>query len=176
MHRLLLLLCCRLLCYYLAVQCRLSCGTTTLCSLVPFPSLLVAPLYLPPLLCDCVFLHRHELHDFIQARQLWQALGCKCTWCAKMRLHMFYKQSVLFTVFSGSRPQWQGHEAAGYLARTLKRTHAVANPPFGKLLTRQQKVQQPNVLHVLVQCCFVKLGLSFIVGMQGVNCGNMHGS
>ena len=155
MRRLLCLICCHLLCYHLIVHCRLSCVATALCSLVPFLSLAAAPLYPPPLLCDCAFLHRHVLRDFLQACQLWQALGCKCARCASMRLHMFYKQSVLFTVFGGSRLRWQGHEAPGCLARTLEHAHMVTDPLCGKLLARQQKVQLPNVLRILVQCCFI---------------------
>ena len=91
MHCLLCLLCYHLLCYHLAVQCRLSCVTTALCSLVPFPSLPAAPLYLPPLLCDCAFLHCYVLCNFLQARQLWQALGYKCAQCGSVQLHMFYR-------------------------------------------------------------------------------------
>ena len=135
MRHLLHSLCYRLLCYHLPVQCRLSCAATALCSLVPFPSLPSVPLYLPPLLCVCAFLQRHVLRGFLQAYQLWQALGCKCTRCASMRLYMFYKRSALCTMFSGSRLQWQGRKTLGHLARTLRRVHTVANPPCGKLLT-----------------------------------------
>ena len=175
MRYLLHLLFYRLLCYHLGVQCRLSCVTTALCLLVPFPSLPLMPLYLPPLLSGCAFLHRHVLCGFLEVCQLWQAPGCEYTRCACMRLYIFYKQPALSTIFSGSRPQWQSCRTLRHQAHALRCTHTIINPPCGKLLTHEQKVQQPNVLCILVHCCFVKLSLLFIVGMRGVNCGDMCG-
>ena len=44
--------------HHLALQCRLGFIGTALCALVPFLSLPLTPLYLPPLLSGCAFLHR----------------------------------------------------------------------------------------------------------------------
>ena len=137
MHRVLRLLCCHLLYSQLALQCQLSCVTTALCLLVPFLSPPVAPLYPPSLLCICAFLHRHVSSNFLQAHQLWQVLDSKCTWCTSVWLQMFHRRSVFFTVFSGSRPRWQGRKAPGCLAYTLKCTHTVTDPLCGKLLVCQ---------------------------------------
>ena len=89
---------------------------------------------------------------------------------------MCHKWSALHAVFSGSCPQWQGHKTLGRLTHVLRCAHAVANPPGGKLLTHEQKVQQPNMLRTFIHCCSVKFRLPFVIGMQGVDCDDMRGS
>ena len=103
------LLCWHLLCYHLIMQCQLSCITTTLCSLVPSLSPLAVPLYTPPIRCICIFLERYMFSHFLQACQLWQALGCKCARCTSMRPYMLYRWAMLFTMLRGSCPhrQWR---------------------------------------------------------------------
>ena len=61
--------------HHLTLQCWLSFIGTDLCTLVPFPSLKSMPLYLPPLLSGCAFLHRYVFRSFLKTCQLWQVPG-----------------------------------------------------------------------------------------------------
>ena len=89
---------------------------------------------------------------------------------------MCYEWPALHTVFSDSHPQWQGPKTLERLALVFQCTYAVANPPSGSLLTHEQKVQQPNMLCTFIQCCFVKIRLLLVVGMQGIDCDDMRRS
>ena len=89
---------------------------------------------------------------------------------------MRYEWPVLLTVFSDSRPRWQGPKALECLALVIRCTYAVANPPSVSLPTHEQKVQQPNMLCTFIHCCFIKIRLLPVVGMQGVDCGDMRSS
>ena len=93
-----------------------------------------------------------------------------------MRLHLRYVGPALHTVFSDSRPRRQGPKALECLAFVTRCTYAVAYPPSVRLLTHEQKVQQPNMLCTLIHCCFIKIRLPLVVGMQGVDCDDMHSS
>ena len=89
---------------------------------------------------------------------------------------MRYEWPALHTVFSDSRLRQQGPKALECLAPMIRCTYAVANPPSVSLPTHEQKVQQPNMLCTFIHCCFVEIRLLFVVGMQGINCGDMHSS
>ena len=89
------------------MQCWLSCITTTLCPLVPSSPPPVVPLYTPSMRCSCIFLEWYIFSHFLQARQLRQALDCKCAQCTSMRLYMLYRQATLFTILRGSCLRWQ---------------------------------------------------------------------
>ena len=81
---------------------------------------------------------------------------------------------ALHTVFSDSRPRWQGPKALECLALMIRCTYAVANPPSVSLPTHEQKVQQPNMLCTFIHYCFIKYRLPLVVGVQGVDCDDMH--
>ena len=83
---------------------------------------------------------------------------------------------ALLTEFSDSCPRWQGPKALKYLAPVIRCTYAVTNPPSVSLPTHEQKVQQPNMLCTFFHCCFVEIRLLFVVGMQGIDCGDMRSS
>ena len=89
---------------------------------------------------------------------------------------MCYEWSALHTVFSDSRLWWQGPKTLERLTLVFQCTYVVANPPCGGLPTHEQKVQQPNMLCTLIHCCFIKIRLPLVVGMQGVDCDDMHSS
>ena len=89
---------------------------------------------------------------------------------------MCYEWPALHTVFSDSRLWWQGPKTLERLTLVFQCTYVVANPPCGGLLTHEQKVQQSNMIHTPLHCCFVKFSLPFVVGVQGVDCGDMRGS
>ena len=89
---------------------------------------------------------------------------------------MRYEWPALHTVFSDSRPRWQGPKTLERLALVFRCTCVVANPPSVSLPTHEQKVQQPNMLCTFIHCCFVKIRVLLVVGMQGIDCGNMRSS
>ena len=86
---------------------------------------------------------------------------------------MRYEWPALLTVFSDSRLRWQGPKALECLALVICCTYAVANPPSVSLLSHEQKVQQPNMLCTFIHCCFVKIRLLLVVGVQGMDCDDM---
>ena len=89
---------------------------------------------------------------------------------------MCYEWPALHTVFSDSRPRWQGPKTSECLTPMFRCMYVVANPPCGGLPTHEQKVQQPNMLCTFIHCCFVKIRLLLVVGMQGIDCGDMRSS
>ena len=89
---------------------------------------------------------------------------------------MCYEWPALHTVFSDSRPQWQGPKTLEYLALVFRCTYAVANPLSGSLPAHEQKVQQPNILCTFIHYCFIKIRLLLVVGMQGIDCDDIRSS